>query len=109
MSQSSDRTGILVDVHGSPGSDAALRWGAQEAAMPHAPLAPIHVATPVVASWPLGPMHGTISEWWQINADDVLEQARKTVEACAAASELTTRAPRCCGSALYRRCRVTGF
>ena len=55
--------------------------------MPHAPLAPIHVATPVVASWPLGPMHGTISEWWQINADHVLQQARKTVEACAAASE----------------------
>jgi nucleotide-binding universal stress UspA family protein len=58
MSQSSDRTGILVGVDGSPESDAALRWGAQEAAMRRAPLALIHVATPVVASWQLGPMHG---------------------------------------------------
>ena len=56
--------------------------------MRHAPLALIYVATPIVASWPLGPMHGTITEWQQINADHVLEQARKTVEACAAASEL---------------------
>ena len=71
--------------------------------MRHAPLALVHVATPVIARWPLGPMHGTIAEWQQINADDVLEQARKTVEACAAASELTTCAPRCCGSALSRR------
>jgi nucleotide-binding universal stress UspA family protein len=56
--------------------------------MRRALLARIHVATPVIASWPLSPMHGTITEWQQINADHVLEQARKTVEACAAASEL---------------------
>jgi nucleotide-binding universal stress UspA family protein len=78
----------LVGIDGSLESDAAVRWATQEAAMRHAPLTLVHVVAPVVASWPLGPMHGTITEWQQDNANHVLEQAHKTVEACAAASQL---------------------
>ena len=91
MSQSATRTGILVGVDGSAESDAAIRWATHEAVMRRAPLTLAHVVAPVVASWPIGPMHANITEWQQDNARHVLEQALKTVQACV--PEVT--APRC--------------
>jgi nucleotide-binding universal stress UspA family protein len=88
MSQSATRTGILVGVDGSAESDAAIRWATHEAVMRRAPLTLTHVVAPVVASWPMGPMHGSITEWQGNNALHVLEQARKTVQACVTKSEL---------------------
>jgi nucleotide-binding universal stress UspA family protein len=88
MSQSATRTGILVGVDGSAESDAAIRWATHEAVMRRAPMTLAHVVAPVVASWPMGPMHGSITEWQGNNAQHVLEQARKTVQACVTKSEL---------------------
>jgi nucleotide-binding universal stress UspA family protein len=88
MSQSAPRTGILVGVDGSAESDAAIRWATHEAVMRRAPLTLAHVIAPVVASWPMGPMHASITEWQGNNAQHVLEQARKTVQACVTDSEL---------------------
>lgn len=88
MTQSATRTGILVGVDGSGESDAAVRWASQEAAMRGAPLTLVHVVAPVVTTWPMGPMHGTITEWQHNNASHVLEQARKTAESCIAQSQV---------------------
>jgi nucleotide-binding universal stress UspA family protein len=88
MSQSAPRTGILVGVDGSAESDAAIRWATHEAVMRRAPLTLANVVAPVVASWPICPMHGSITEWQGNNAQHVLEQARKTVQASVADSEL---------------------
>ena len=88
MSQSATRNGILVGVDGSAESDAAIRWATHEAVMRRAPLTLAHVVAPVVASWPIGPMHANITEWQQDNARHVLEQALKTVQACVPESQL---------------------
>ncbi len=88
MSQSNGRTGILVGVDESASSDAAICWATAEAAMRGMPLTLVHAIPPVVATWPMGPMHGNITEWQSNNAQDVLEQAAKTVQSCAAATEL---------------------
>ena len=88
MSESHSRTGILVGVDGSAESDAAVRWAAQEAVMRGVQLALVHVIAPIVTAWPMGLMHGNITEWQQNNADHVLEQARKTVQSCVAESQL---------------------
>ena len=88
MSQSVIRTGILVGVDGSAESDAAIRWATHEAVMRRAALTLAHVVAPVVASWPMGPMHANITEWQQDNAQHVLEQALKTVRATVPESQL---------------------
>jgi nucleotide-binding universal stress UspA family protein len=77
MSQSVTDTGILVGVDGSAESDAAIRWATHVAGMRGAPLTLAHAAAPVVASWPMGPMHANITEWQQDNARHVLEHALK--------------------------------
>ena len=89
MSESHSRAGILVGVDGSAESDAAVRWASREAALHATPLTLLHVINPMVTSWPLGPMHGNITEWQQSNADHVLEQARKTVQSCISESQLS--------------------
>ncbi len=87
MPKSAARTGILVGVDGSAESDAAIRWATHEVVMRRAPMILAHVVAPVVASWPMGPMYGSITEWQGNNAQHVLEQARKTVQACISDSE----------------------
>ena len=88
MPQSVTGTGVLVGVDGSAESDAAIRWATHEAVMRRVPLTLAHVVAPVVASWPMGPMHANITEWQQDNARHVLEQALKTVQACVPDSQL---------------------
>ena len=88
MSESTGGTGILVGVDGSAESDAAIRWATTEAVMRGVPLTLVHVIQPVVTAWPMGPMHGNITEWQSANAKDVLDQAVKTVQSCAAATGL---------------------
>ncbi len=88
MSQSVSRTGILVGVDGSPESDAAIRWGTTEAVMRRAPLTLVHALAPVVTTWPIWPVQASITEWQEDNAAQVLDRAVKTVQSCAAQSEL---------------------
>jgi hypothetical protein len=56
--------------------------------MRRVPLTLTHVVAPVVASWPLSPMHANITEWRQDNARHVVEQALKTVHSCVRESQL---------------------
>ena len=88
MAQSTSRTGILVGVDGSAESDAAIRWATTEAVMRRAPLTLVHALEPMVTTWPIGPVQASITEWQEDNAGQVLDQAVKTVQSCAAQSEL---------------------
>jgi len=88
MAQPTSRTGILVGADGSTESDAAIRWATTEAVMRRAPLTLVHVLAPVVTTWPIGPVQASITEWQEDNAQQVLGRATKTVQSCAAQSEL---------------------
>jgi len=88
MPQSTSRTGILVGVDGSAESDAAIRWATAEAVMRRVPLTLVHALAPMVTSWPIAPVQASITEWQEENAKRVLDEAVKTVQSCAAQSEL---------------------
>lgn len=88
MAESTSRTGILVGVDGSAESDAAIRWATSEAVMRRSALTLAHVLAPVVTAWPIGPVQAGITEWQEDNAKQVLDHAAKTVQSCAAVSEL---------------------
>ncbi|KWX22526.1 universal stress protein [Mycolicibacterium wolinskyi] len=79
MTTKTGQDGILVAVDGSAEADAAVRWAAREAVMREAPVTLMHVAVPVVVSWPIAPLEGSITQWQQDNARHVIEQAHKTL------------------------------
>jgi nucleotide-binding universal stress UspA family protein len=83
MTTNSTKYGILVGVDGSADSDAAVAWATHEAIMRHAHVTLAHVVQPVVASWPIAAAQLYIANWQRANADDVIEQARKIVQASA--------------------------
>ncbi|WP_019971564.1 universal stress protein [Mycobacterium sp. 141] len=68
---------IIVAVDGSAASNAAVEWAAREAVMRAASVTLTHVIEPVVVSWPIAPMQGSITEWQQENADQVIAQAQE--------------------------------
>ncbi|MGX9791143.1 universal stress protein [Mycobacterium sp. MMS18-G62] len=88
MPESAPRYGVLVAVDGSPESDAAVRWGAREAEMHHAPLTLVHVVVPVVVSWPVASLQTKFDEWQEENAQEVLDQAREAAHSSLAQSEV---------------------
>jgi nucleotide-binding universal stress UspA family protein len=51
MSSPTKRHGIIVAIDGSPSSDAAVRWAAQDAALRGLPLTVLHVESPANATW----------------------------------------------------------
>lgn len=77
-----DGSGILVGVDGSAESDAAIRWGTQEAVMRNAPLTLAHVVAGVATSSHIDAIMAEINAWQQDNAQHVLEQALTTAQAC---------------------------
>lgn len=79
MSTTPGQYGILIAVDGSAESDAAVRWAAREAVLREAPVTLMHVIAPVVVSWPIAPVEGSIVEWQEDNARHVIEQAQKTL------------------------------
>jgi nucleotide-binding universal stress UspA family protein len=81
MPKRTEKYGILVAVDGSPASDAAVRWAADEAALHDAPITLAHVVVPVVASWPVRSLQGEYNQWQEDNARQVIEQAEKVVRA----------------------------
>ncbi|MET1082913.1 MAG: universal stress protein [Burkholderiales bacterium] len=81
MPKRTEKYGILVAVDGSPPSDAAVRWAADEAALHDAPITLAHVVVPVVASWPVRSLQGEYNQWQEDNARQVIEQAEKVVRA----------------------------
>lgn len=91
MSSIETKHGILVGVDGSAQSDAAVRWATQEAKMRALPVTLIHAIVPVVATWPMGPMQASVTEWQEENARNVIEQSRKTLDAAAGDEKLNVR------------------
>ena len=89
MPQTRTKYGILTGVDGSPAAEAAIAWAAREAVNRHERLTLAHVAQPVSLDWP-PPLHGTpneISRWQDDHAQEVLEQARRSVVAATGASQ----------------------
>jgi nucleotide-binding universal stress UspA family protein len=78
MSSNAAEYRIVVAVDGSAASNTAVEWAAREAVMRAASVTLMHVIEPVVASWPIAPMQGSITEWQQQNAHQVITHAQKT-------------------------------
>lgn len=73
--------GVLVCVDGSAPSDAAVAWGAREAIMRKLPLTLIHAVPPVVVGWPVGQLYADMPDWQRDSGRQVIDQARKTLNA----------------------------
>ena len=82
--QCPEKYGILVGVDGSQ-SDAAVRWATREAILHDELITLLHVVAPVTASWHEGPMQANFAKWQKESAQDVIEQAHKTL--CAEVGE----------------------
>ena len=88
MSDNTTRYGILVGVDGSAGSDAAIRWAANEAVLRGRQITLMHVVTPVVVGWPMGPVQANIAEWQEDNAREVIADAQKVLQSGVSPTEM---------------------
>lgn len=79
MSKDTSEYGILVGVDGSPESDAAVRWAAEEAVLRDLPITLMHVIAPIVVTWPVRYLESSYVEWQEENSQHVIEQAQKTL------------------------------
>ncbi len=86
MTESPSKYGILVAVDGSPESDAAVRWAADEAVMRDLPLTLMHIIAPVVVTWPVRYLAASYAASQEDNAKHVIEQAQKVVHAAIGSS-----------------------
>lgn len=71
---------ILVGVDGSPESQAAIRWAAEEAVLRSASITLMHVVAPIVVTWPIDALEFNYSQWQEDNARHLIEQAQKTLQ-----------------------------
>ena len=92
MSESSAGYGILVGIDGSPESHAAVRWAAEEAVLRDEPVTLMHVIAPIVVSWPIDDLEVNYAEWQEDNAQHIIEQAQKTLDAAIGDSRPAVRA-----------------
>ncbi|BBX45907.1 universal stress protein [Mycobacterium cookii] len=69
--------GIIVGADGSPASDAAVRWAAEDAALHHLPLTVVHVINPAVTQWPHGPLPDGVVVWQENEGRRILTDALK--------------------------------
>ncbi len=79
MSKATEKYGVLVCVDGSAASDAAIAWGAREAAMRDLPITLLHAVPPVIVGWPVGQLYSEMPDWQKDKAQTVIEQAHKTL------------------------------
>ncbi len=77
MDALADRHGILVGVDGSEPSNAAVVWGAREAAMRHVPLTLIHMVDAAVPMYPEMPLSMGMGMWRDEDGHRVLQHAVK--------------------------------
>ncbi|HET7667018.1 MAG TPA: universal stress protein [Mycobacterium sp.] len=87
MTERAREHGILVAVDGSPESDAAVRWAAQEAELRDLPITAVHVVVPVVVSWPVRSMQVEFNEWQEDNARTVIEHALRMLRSSRAEAD----------------------
>ncbi|WP_156685546.1 universal stress protein [Mycobacterium sp. Marseille-P9652] len=81
MTDTASKHGVLVCVDGSAASDAAVAWGAREAALRRLPITLMHAVAPVVVGWPVGQLYAEMPDWQQDEARQVVDRARKTLSA----------------------------
>ncbi|MEV3901512.1 universal stress protein [Mycobacterium sp. NPDC050551] len=79
MSFHDSENDIVVGVDGSPASDAAVRWAADEARLCGSSVTLVHVMPPAVATWPVGAAYGSLTDWQEANAKDVIDRARHVI------------------------------
>jgi len=79
MSRDSSPSTILVAVDGSPESDAAIAWAANESAIRRAPVNLMYVIPPARVDWPIDIMLEP-PEWYDKIAREILERAKKTFQ-----------------------------
>jgi nucleotide-binding universal stress UspA family protein len=89
MSEQAKKYGILVAVDGSPESDAAVRWAAEEAKLRDLKVTLVHVVVPIVTSWPVRSLQSEFNEWQEDNARQVIEQSKKVLQSSLGESELS--------------------
>ncbi|HXY65789.1 MAG TPA: universal stress protein, partial [Mycobacterium sp.] len=83
MSAHAEGYGIIVAADGSPASNAAVCWAAQDAVLRRIPLTVVHVVNPVVTAWPHSPLPDGVAVWQENEGRrilaDSLKLARDTV------------------------------
>lgn len=77
MSVRATDQGIVVGVDGSPASNAAVCWAANDAAMRHIPLTLVHVVNPAVSKWPQMPLPNGFAVWQENEGRRILGDAVK--------------------------------
>ncbi|WP_082958189.1 universal stress protein [Mycobacterium alsense] len=82
--ESAEKSAVVVCVDGSAASDAAVAWATREAIMRKLPITLMHAVAPVVVGWPVGQLYAQMPEWQHDGAQDVIERARKAVDAASA-------------------------
>ena len=75
MSARAKGQSIIVGADGSPASEAAIRWAAQDAALRHLTLTVVHVINPAVTQWPHGPLPDGVAVWQQNEGRRILTDA----------------------------------
>ena len=80
MSSEGTNYGVVVGVDGTAGCRPAVAWAAEEAALRTLPITLLHAITPLVVSWPVGPVQASIAEWQEQQAYLAIEEARQTVQ-----------------------------
>ena len=108
MSEPAARYGVLVAVDGSPSSDAAIRWAGRDAEMRGVPITLMHVVVPVMVSWPVGALQGSFSQWQEENAQNVINQAQKTLQADFDVPHSQRCTPRCVTGTISPSCTRPG-
>src|SRR6516165_1864919 len=93
MSERKPHRGVVVGTDGSPSSQVALQWAAQEAAMRHVPLTVVHAAASlqVAASammWPAGRIPQEAFDAEKKKAREVLTDAVGFLEISAGVGDL---------------------
>ena len=87
MPDETKKYGVLVCIDGSAASDAAVAWATREAIMRKMPITLMHAVPPVVVGWPVGQLYADMPEWQHDEAQPVIDQARKTLNASLGGSE----------------------
>jgi len=77
MASQATRYGIIVGVDGSPASDSAVAWAADDAAMHGVPLTLMRVENPTAPTWAQAPILEELEGWQQAEGRSILAHAFK--------------------------------
>ncbi|WP_375481422.1 universal stress protein [uncultured Mycobacterium sp.] len=69
--------GIIVGVDGSPASNAAVCWAANDAVIRHIPLTLVHTINPVATTWPAIPAPNEFAVWQENEGRRILADTLK--------------------------------